>query len=307
MEQLTERADERVSLIALAADALPESQRGRLIVAAVALAVGLLSFFVIGAWASSPSAYTGIIASLDAKRSTVMGLVGGSTGVSGAITLLPGDVGTPIAEKLLDVGADFGIVLGAIYLEKYLLTILGFVAFKVLVPLACVLVAASALLYGQGLRFRELFLSAAARLALFGVVAALVVPVSVLASDAIDATYQESMAQTLAAAENASSAAEGAAQDDEGSTSGEDAEPSGFLELIQSIPESISSGAASATEEAQEALNNFIETLAVMIVTSCVIPVLVLVFFLWLAKTILGLDTGASLALFKPRALRGRH
>ena len=46
----------------------------------------------------------------------------------------------------------------------------------------------------------------------------------------------------------------------------------------------------SLTESARNSLSNFIEALAVMIVTSCIIPLLVLLFFLWLVKLILGVN-----------------
>lgn len=36
------------------------------------------------------------------------------------------------------------------------------------------------------------------------------------------------------------------------------------------------------------AVTRFMETLAIMLVTCCVIPILVLLFFLWLAKAIFG-------------------
>ena len=43
-----------------------------------------------------------------------------------------------IANKLADLSSYFLIVLCAIYLEKYLVTITGYAAFKILVPIACV-------------------------------------------------------------------------------------------------------------------------------------------------------------------------
>ena len=302
----------QASLASLALDVLPESRRGRLVVAGVALVVALLSFFAVGAWASSPDTYASTIASLDAKRDAVMGLVGGSTGTSAAITLLPGDVGTPIAEKLLDIGADFAIVIGAIYLEKYLLTVLGFAAFKVLLPIACIMVAISALLVGRAARYRGMLMEGAARLALFGIAISLVVPASVFVSDAIDAMHQESMQATLASAEQASSAARSASSADssteESPSVGEDADGTNnfnLIEFVQSLPSNVTDTAEDATAQAQQTLNNFIETLAVMVVTSCVIPVLVLLFFLWLAKTILGVNVNVPVQALRPRAFRG--
>ena len=42
------------------------------------------------------------------------------------------------------------------------------------------------------------------------------------------------------------------------------------------------------TEQLQEVLNRFIEAIAVMIITSCVIPILVLVFFFTMIKLVFG-------------------
>lgn len=66
-------------------------------------------------------------------------LTAASTAASAAITLLPGDTATPIAEKLADLSGYFLIVLCAIFLEKYLLTITSYVSFTILIPAACAL------------------------------------------------------------------------------------------------------------------------------------------------------------------------
>ena len=43
-------------------------------------------------------------------------------------------------------------------------------------------------------------------------------------------------------------------------------------------------------EQLKTVLNRFIEALAVMLVTSCLIPILVLLFFAWLVKLMLGIE-----------------
>ena len=146
------------------------------VLVAVAVLVALLSFFAIAPVASSPEAHSGTIQSLDQKKDTVLGLVAASTGTSAAVTLLPGDTCTPIAEKLVDLSSDFLVVLAAIYLEKYLLTILGLAAFRVLIPLACLMVIA-ALLLRTSLALRQTILRLGAKFLLFGICAFLLVPV----------------------------------------------------------------------------------------------------------------------------------
>lgn len=100
--------------------------------ALIPLIVAAISFFVVAKYTSSTEFNARIIASLDEKKTTVMELTAASTAASAAITLIPGDVGTPIADKLADLSGYFLIVLCAIYLEKYLVTIMGYAAFKIL-------------------------------------------------------------------------------------------------------------------------------------------------------------------------------
>ena len=66
-------------------------------------------------------------------------LAAASAAASAGITLIPGDVATPIADKLADLSSAFLVVLCAIYLEKYLVTMTFYVAFRYLVPAVCLL------------------------------------------------------------------------------------------------------------------------------------------------------------------------
>ena len=103
----------------------------------------------------------------------------------------PGDVGTPIANKLADLSSYFLIVLCAIYLEKYLVTITGYAAFKIFIPAACVLFAANMMVRNRSVD------KLARRLLIFGICIFLVVPASVKVSDLIETTYQSQIDATL--------------------------------------------------------------------------------------------------------------
>lgn len=256
----------------------------RFAAAAALVVLALVSFFVLGGKYSTPEAYQGTVAALDAKKETVMGLVAGSTGTSAALSLLPGDIGTPIAEKLVDLSSDFLIVIAAIYLEKYLLTILGLTAFKFLVPAGCILGAAG-LALGERFAWHDGILRLGAKLVLFGIAVFLVVPASVYVSAMIEDTYETSIEQTLAAAEETSVQIQKQATEEESSGGWLE----GFNNAINSVTQ-LPEEALKLADQAKESLNNFIEALAVMIVTSCVIPILVLMFFAWLVSLILGVN-----------------
>ena len=279
-----------------------ENNRHKAIMLGISVVVALVSFFVLGSVFSKPETFGPTINALDTKKETVMSLVGASTGSSAAITLLPGDFATPIAEKLIDLSSDFMIVLAAIYLEKYLLTILGFVSFRILIPVACALFGVSAFVDGRT-PARGVLTGLSFKLLLFGIAAVLVVPSSVWVSGMIERTYQESINQTIADAEQAqgemaevSGEAEG-----QGSSAGS---ATNILESLSQIPNAITqipSEVGELTKKAQDSVNNFIEALAVMIVTSCVIPVLVLFFFMWIVQLLLGININMPTRMLGPR------
>lgn len=290
----------------LAAEVSPTAKYVAIGVLAVA---ALLSFFLLAAHFSSPETYAGTIESLDAKKATVMELVATSTAASGAITLLPGDAGTPIAEKLVDLSSDFVVVLAALYLEKYLLTVLGFAAFKILVPAGCALGIAAVVSRTE--RWRKAFAQLALKLVLFGIATCLLVPASVFVSNMIESTYQDSIDATLAAAQQSTDDLEAAAQEEGDSDESLEEEGSAWplsaiVDTATNIADTLSSSAQEALDSLQETLNSYIEALAVMIVTSCVIPILVLLFFLWLVKTILGVDIQIPAKALRPRTIGRR-
>lgn len=254
----------------------------KMILAVILLILAILSMSVVSKTVSSAQFHAKTIAALEDKQTTVLELTAASTAASAAITLLPGDAATPIADKLADLGTGFLVVLCAIYLEKYLLTITGYVTFQILVPAAC-------LLYLLHLFVNRSFLrTLARRLVIFGAAIVLVIPASVRISDLIEDTYQASIDATLETAKETTaeveSSAEKAEDTDEGFLSG----------ILSSITDSITGLASDVSEKVGTMVNNFMEALAVMLVTSCVIPILVLLFFVWLIKMTFSLDLTAG-------------
>lgn len=251
----------------------------QLLAAILLILFALFSVLVITKVAVSPQFHEATIAALDEKQSTVLELTATSTAASAAITLLPGDAATPIAEKLADLSSGFLVVLCAIYLEKYLLTITGYAAFTFLIPAACIL-------YTVRLFVKWDSLAAMARkLLLFGIAIVLIIPVSVKASGLIEDTYRASISSTLETAKETTAEVESSAEEN---SAGED---EGFLAgLIGKITDGISSAASGVSDKVGDMVNNFLEALAVMLVTSCVIPILVLLLFVWLVKITFSVD-----------------
>lgn len=285
------------------------------ITAVILLLVAILSITVIGKYASAPENHHKTIASLDEKKQTVMELTAASTVTSALITLLPGDTATPIAEKMADVSGYLLVVLCAIYLEKYLVTITGYVAFTYLIPAACVLWILN--LFFVNATVRKL----AAKLSVFGIAIFLVVPASVKISDLIGDTYQAQIEATIEDAKStqnilensdmvndtnetedngtgATGTATGNAQEKENSNSGsvtnifdwaKDAFSSA-KDSVANVVENVTISTEELVQKVENSLNHFIEAVAVMIITSCVIPMLVLLLFFWMVKIVLDVD-----------------
>ena len=265
-------------------------------------AVALVSLIVFANIASNPETYTGIIGTLDEKKGNVMVLATTTTAASAAISALPNDMGTPIADKLVDFSSYFMVILAVIYLEKFLLTTLGFLGFGILIPVACALFAVAVFLR-RGTLTRVNLQRLGTKLAAFGLALALVVPVSVWLTDNVDATFDESLAAASAAAQEATEQLEentqAAPQEDQGLLGG-------IANAVQDGWNGLTQGAQQALDSLGDQLNTMIDTLAVMIVTSCLIPLLVLILFLQLVKIITGLDFGGATAVMGAARTKGR-
>ena len=286
------------------------------ITAVILLLVAILSITVIGKYASAPENHQKTIASLDEKKQTVMELTAASTVTSALITLLPGDTATPIAEKMADVSGYLLVVLCAIYLEKYLVTITGYVAFTYLIPIACGLWIFNLIFANATLR------KLATQLVVFGLAISFVVPASVKISDLIGDTYQAQIEATIEDAKNTQSILEnsGVVDDDTNATetTGTDAAGtvtgnvqekennnsdsvsnifdwakdaiSGAKDSVANVVENVTVSTEDLVQKVENSLNHFIEAVAVMIITSCVIPMLVLLLFFWMVKIVLDVD-----------------
>ena len=243
----------------------------KIVICIALIAIAVVSFFPIAERYTSPERYTDYVVSIDEKTETVLKLMAVSTVTSAGITAIPGDTATPIAEKLADFSEYFLLILCMLYAEKYLLTIIPYGVFKGLIPLVCALFGVGLVWNGQVMR-RQGF-----KLLLIALALLLVIPLSVRTSDMIYNTYQDSIDSTIASAEALTEETEelAAAQD---------------ANMLDRILNRLSETTGGMVDKASTVLNRFVETLAVMIVTSCLIPILVLLCFLWIVKQLTGID-----------------
>ena len=242
---------------------------GKAAVIAALVIIAILSMPIVSGFASSPETYADTIASLDEKKITVMELTAATLAASTALSAVPGDATTPAANQIADLSTYLMIVVCAIFLEKFLLTVIGHIAFTYIVPIACLLGIIYALTGGG------FFKNLGIKLAAFAVVITLIIPVSINISEMMYETHELSVQQTIEAASQ---------------TSEEDGEEkSGLGALLSKAADNV----AKLTETAKNTLNNFIDAIALMIITSCVMPIAVLLLGLWVVKLLFGMNMGA--------------
>lgn len=224
----------------------------------ILLLVAVISLTKIAPIAANPASHKHSIEQTDEKITTVMKLAGGAAATSATLSLLPGDLCTPISEQLADLASYFLLILSALYLEKFMITLTGYVSFSVLIPATCILLSVAILFK------KKKFMDMAARIGLLGLIIFLIVPSSIWLSDKVYQTQSAKVEASITEYDNL---------DIEGDSD------SGILSDLTTI-----------TTETIDRVSNFLkdllEALAVMIVTACVIPVLVFVLLVWIVKTI---------------------
>lgn len=255
-------------------------------IVALLIIAALLSEFVGRPHFENVETWSGTIEVIDAKKNNVLALTTSTIALSAAISALPDDTGTPVAEQLTQLSGNLGIVLAVLYLEKYLLTILGFLSLGVLGPVAFALLAASLLAHGRLSTGHTLFILGV-RILLVGIIAVTVVPASVWVTQRIDETYQISISQTEP--ERSAEESEPAGDESRENKNFWDSIASGAAQLVSNLKD----GIKSVTDGVVEQVTNLIEGTIVMIVTSCLVPLLVLAVFLWMGHSLMGIDVSA--------------
>lgn len=243
----------------------------KLAAAGVLLVVALVSALWLARVTSDPAFHASSIAALDEKKVTVMELTAATAAGSVAISAVPGDATTPIANQISELSGYLLIVVGAIMLEKLLLSLTCYAAFQFLIPIACVLGIVYLFAHIEWCRVL------ARKLALFGIVICLIVPASIQVTRIVDETFQ--IQQTVDDAEQA--VEQPADTEEEGS-------------WFSQIGEAITGTVSDAVDQAEAALSRFIDAVAALLITTCVIPIAVLLFFAWVTKLIFGIEMKVS-------------
>ena len=260
------------------------------VIGILALAI-ILSCTVLGNKLTDPATYSHTIQVLDKNRTTVLTLTAASAAASAAVSTLPDDYCTPISEQLSELTSWFMMILGFIYLEKYLLTILGAAACYLLFPIGCGALLIHCFFPNGFLR------SLGTKLVAVGLVLVIAIPGGVWVSDRINDIYSESIAMTV---QSADAVSESLMQEE----LDENRESTSLIDQAKSLMGDLTGTVAGVIRQFRNMLNRFIEAAAVMVVTTCIIPVLVILFFLWIVKTLFSIPVSVPTLPARPKKSR---
>lgn len=247
--------------------------RGSSIRFIVLLLLALLCSCLIAPKVANPDTYKYLTESLENKKKSVEALAGAAAGASAVITLMPGDFGTPIAEKLVDLSGCFLVILCALYVEKFLVSMTGILFFGILLPVGFILSAAGEFT-GKSVK------TIGNRIVALSVILILLAPSSILLSDMIERQHSTEIQQTIDSMNSEVANIQGAADQADSDNS------SVWSQFIQAVK----GGSQALLEKLQEVLNSTVDLVAIYIVTSCVVPAACFLVGIWLIKMLFQLE-----------------
>lgn len=224
----------------------------KIIIIAILIILSVLSVTLLSSLLSSPQFHRSTLETIDGQKQQAIGLSVAIAGSSTALSTLPDDMASPIAEELADLSLPLFLIVCFLYLEKFLLTTFGWLSGTILIPGTLLMTA------GFIATLKEIFLVWAKKFLILTIAFMLVIPAGAKVSALIEETFTESINQTYHAASHMSD------------TSAEEGNTNAFFSFISGLKDNV----VSLVDTAKNMLNTFIDAIAVLLITSCIIPVL---------------------------------
>lgn len=236
----------------------------------VLLLAAVISFFFVTEWVSDMGFVQESLESVEESSRTVMKFSAATLSASLAISALPDDFATPLAENLADMNSYFIAILVVLFLEKILIRYGVELAFAILIPCACVAVAAAIL---TGKRFLQNF---AVRLCALGLVVAFVVPCSTHITSYVAADLTQYVETTIHETED------GADKMNEAMENGD--EDKTIFEKLSDLFEVAIDGISDLMLHLKNNIRKCMNSIAILILTNCLMPVLTFLVLKWVLK-----------------------
>ena len=225
------------------------------------------------------------ISHLEESQNKIMKFSGTTIGTSVALSALPDDFASPLAGTVSDLNTYFIFMFAVIFVEKLIVLIGTKISLAYIIPFACVLYIASIL------TSKDLFKSFATKLLILGISLVIVIPFSTHFTDKVCAEYLTYVDETISETEAGNNKI-----NDVMSSSDENS----------SVFEKLSNAFKTAIQDANDLLAYFknvvrkcVNSIAIMLVTTFVLPLLMMLLFRWLLKELFSLHLPTANISFK--------
>ena len=249
--------------------------------------IGVFSFFVITSWLPDRGFIQDSLESVEESSNTVMKFSAATLSTSLAISALPDDFATPLADSLADINVYFIAILVMLHFEQLLIRYGVKLAFAIAIPAACGIGILSILLK------KDLLKGIAARVAVLGLAVALVVPCSThitnyVAADLI--TYVENtIVDTEDGADKLNEAMEGGTEEQT------------IFEKLSDLFQTAINDMSNLMSHFQNTIRKCMNSIAILILTNCLMPLVNFFILKWILKETF------HIALPMPQMRRKRH
>jgi len=232
------------------------------------LLAAVLSFFLAAAMLPQSGFVKDSLQSVEDSSNTVMEFSAATLSTSLAISALPDDFATPLADSLADMNIYFVAILAVLFLEKILIQYGIKAAFTILIPLSCL---AGILFITTKKRFLK---GLAFRLCILGLSVALVVPLSthiteIVASD-LTAYVDETIQETEDGAGKLNEAMEGGTEDKT------------IFEKLSDLFQTAIHDISDLMLHFQNTIRRCMNSIAILLLTNCLMPLLTVFILKWI-------------------------
>ena len=229
-----------------------------------------ISFFVVATKLPEAGFVQRSLESVESSSDTVMNFSAATLSASLAISALPDDFATPLADSLADMNIYFVAILVVLFLEKILLRYGIKAAFAILVPAACLLKI------GFFVTNKPFFKGLAVRFLALALAVAFVVPCNTFITGVVAADLTEYVNETIEETEG------GAGKLNEAMESG--GEEKTVFEKLSDLFQTAVSGISDLMLHFRNTIRRCINSIAILILTNCLMPLLTFVFLKWILK-----------------------
>ena len=232
--------------------------------------IGVFSFFVLTAWLPETKFIGNSIESVEESSNTVMRFSAATLSTSLAISALPDDFATPLADTLADMNIYFVGILVILFLEKIMIQHGVKLVFAVVIPVACVMGILSV-----GFK-KDLLKGLAIRLSILGLAVALVVPCSThitnYVAEDLTAYVESTIADTEDGADKLNEAMEGGTEEKT------------IFEKLSDLFQTAINDVSNLMLRFQNTIRKCMNSIAILILTNCLMPLINFFVLKWILK-----------------------